>query len=82
MSLSTLGAGVVYTHVAAGGWHTVLLKSDGSATSFGSNMYGQCDMPDLPDGVSYVEVACGAHHTVLLKSDGIAAACGDNGYGQ
>ena len=82
MCLSTLEAGVVYTHVAAGSWHTVLLKSDGTATSFGSNMYGQCNIPDLPDGVSYVEVACGANHTVLLKSDGTAAACGENRSGQ
>ena len=40
---------------AAGGDHTVLLKSDGTAAAFGSNIYGQCNIPVLPasEGISY-----------------------------
>jgi len=39
--------GVAYTQVAAGGIHTVLLRSDGSAVACGGNNYGQCDTPPL-----------------------------------
>eukprot|EP00438_Fugacium_kawagutii_P033996 Skav211211 [mRNA] locus=scaffold934:85694:86911:- [translate_table: standard] len=66
-----------YTQVAAGGMHTVLLRSDGSAVACGSNSLGQCDIPPLGDGVTYAQVA-GNAHTVLLRSDGSAVACGYN----
>ena len=63
---------------AAGGYHTVLLKSDGTAAAVGDNDTGQCNIPALPVGVTYTQVAAGSEHTVLLKSDGTAAAFGDN----
>jgi len=73
---------------SAGGMHTVLLTSDGSAVAFGDNRFGQCDIPPLEEGISYTQVSAGlvgwqgASHTVLLKSDGTAVACGDNSWGQ
>ena len=67
---------------AAGGYHTVLLKSDGTAAAFGDNDSGQCNIPALPEGVTYTQAAAGGVHTVLLKSDGTAAAFGSNIYGQ
>eukprot|EP00747_Dinoflagellata_sp_TGD_P046758 gnl/TRDRNA2_/TRDRNA2_144616_c1_seq1.p1 gnl/TRDRNA2_/TRDRNA2_144616_c1~~gnl/TRDRNA2_/TRDRNA2_144616_c1_seq1.p1 ORF type:complete len:146 (-),score=18.35 gnl/TRDRNA2_/TRDRNA2_144616_c1_seq1:8-445(-) len=33
--------------IAAGGFHTVLLRSDGTAVACGSNGYGQCQIPSL-----------------------------------
>ena len=70
------------TQAAAGGLHTVLLKSDGTAAAFGGNGADQCNIPALPEGVTYTQAAAGGVHTVLLKSDGTAAAFGSNIYGQ
>ena len=73
---------------AAGGFHTVLLKSDGTATACGSHMQidrlqlTECNIPDLAEGVIYTHVAAGNRHTVLLKSDGTATAVGRNDCGQ
>eukprot|EP00438_Fugacium_kawagutii_P028058 Skav235476 [mRNA] locus=scaffold1269:252638:253342:+ [translate_table: standard] len=72
----------MYTQISAGGCHTVLLRSDGSAVASGSNRCRQCDIPCLDDGVTYTQVSAGSHHTVLLRSDGFAVACGGNSYGQ
>ncbi|CAK0800714.1 unnamed protein product [Prorocentrum cordatum] len=68
--------------VAAGGSHTVLLRSDGTAVAFGANLYDQCNVPALDGGLSYTQVAAGYLHTVLLRSDGTAVACGANDRGQ
>ena len=71
--------GVAYTQVEAGGIHTVLPRSDGSAVACGGNNDGQCDIPPLEEGLSYLQVFAGRFHTVLLRSDGFAVACGDSG---
>ncbi|CAK0907181.1 unnamed protein product, partial [Prorocentrum cordatum] len=68
--------------VAAGGRHTVLLRSDGTAVACGYNDEGQCDIPALVGDVTYTQVAAGGRHTVLLRSDGTAMACGYNDEGQ
>ena len=76
--------------VSAGGSHTVLLRSDGSAVAFGINVEGQCNIPKLEQGVSYTQVSAGfaipdSHtfsHTVLLRSDGRTVACGYDHYTQ
>jgi len=65
--------------VAAGGYHTVGLKSDGTVFAVGHNDYGQCDV-DSWTGVS--QVTAGGRHTVGLKSDGTVFAVGYNLYGQ
>merc|ERR1712076_158294 len=78
-----LADGATYAQVVAGSAHTVLLKSDGTAASCGSNGFGgQCDIPVWADGATYTQVAAGWGHTVLLKSDGTAVACGSNHHGQ
>lgn len=46
-------AGVSYAQVAAGDYHTVLLRSDGRAVACGSNRDGECDLPEMEPGVSY-----------------------------
>merc|ERR1712151_936162 len=67
---------------AAGANHTVLLRSDGTAATCGSNSNGKCDVPALEAGLTYTSVAAGAYYTVLLRSDGTAATCGSNDGGQ
>ncbi|CAK0881885.1 unnamed protein product [Prorocentrum cordatum] len=68
--------------VAAGGGHTALLRSDGTAVAFGENHNGQCNVPALDGGLSYTQVAAGSAHTALLRSDGTAVAFGANHSGQ
>ena len=69
-----LEPGVTYTQVAAGHYHTVLLKSNGTAIAFGEGRIGCLRIPELEEGVSYTQVAAGLYHTVLLRSDGRAVA--------
>jgi hypothetical protein len=65
--------------VAAGGYHTVGLKSDGTVVSVGQNYNGQCDVGGWTD---IVQVAAGRYHTVGVRSDGTVVAAGDNSYGK
>jgi len=59
--------------VAAGGWHTVGLKSDGTVVTVGDTYFGQCDVGDWTD---ITQVAAGEIHTVGLKNDGTVVAAG------
>ena len=48
-----------FVEVAAGRYHTVARRSDGTVVAWGDNWYGQCNVPALPSGLTYVEVAGG-----------------------
>lgn len=73
---------LTYIQVSAGGSHTVMLRSDGTAVASGSGSCERCDIPALVEGLKYIQVAAGGFHTVLLRSDGTAVACGDTSQGQ
>ena len=53
-SVPDLPAGVTYTHVAAGGCHSMLLRSDGGVVAFGSNHGGQCAIHSVKKGEGYI----------------------------
>ena len=53
--------------LAAGNYHTVGLKSDGTVNAAGWNNIGQCNVSGLTD---IVAVAAGVCHTVGLRADG------------
>ena len=65
--------------VAAGIWHTVGLKANGTVVAMGYNDYGQCDVDDWTD---IVATSAGGYYTVGLKADGTVVAVGDNTDGQ
>jgi alpha-tubulin suppressor-like RCC1 family protein len=67
------------TQVAAGGYHTVGLKSDSTAVAVGDKRYGQCAVRLWRD---IIQVATGCYHTVGLKDDGTVVAVGLNDDGQ
>jgi len=65
--------------VAAGGYHTVGLQSNGTVVAVGNNESGQCDVGEWID---IVQVAAGGYHTVGLQLDGTLVAAGDDTHGQ
>lgn len=65
--------------IAAGAFHTVGLKADGTVVAVGSNKCGQCDVNGWSN---IVAVAAGNFHTVGVKADGTVVAVGDNRFGE
>ena len=79
------------TAIAAGGYHTVSLKSDGTVWAWGYNSNGQLGDGTTTDRTTPVQVsglsgvtaiAAGDLYTVALKTDGTVWAWGYNGYGE
>ena len=69
--------------IAAGYYHSVALKSDGTVAAWGAGQtndsasnrdYGQCLVP--PGMTNVTAIAAGYFHTLALKSDGTVAAWG------
>jgi len=61
--------------VAAGGRHTVLLRSDGRAVACGSNAVGQRDIPEPDFGASYYQNGVERDVVVQLLVDDRSAVC-------
>ena len=80
------------TAIAAGEFHTVALKSNGTVWAWGRNDYGQVGdgttiEKHIPVSVSgltgiIIAISAGELHTVALKNDGTVWAWGRNNYGQ
>ncbi|ADL70068.1 S-layer domain protein [Thermoanaerobacterium thermosaccharolyticum DSM 571] len=77
--------------IAAGAYHTVALKNDGTVWAWGWNDCGQLGdgtttnrtIPVQVKGISdVVAIAAGMYHTVALKNDGTVWAWGDNEHDQ
>lgn len=65
--------------VAAGAYHSLALKEDGTVAAWGSNSSGQCDVPSgLTDVVA---IAAGDYHSIALKADGTVVSWGSSSYG-
>jgi hypothetical protein len=60
------------TAIAAGQYHTVALKSDGTVVAWGDNYYGQTNVPvAAQSGVT--AIAAGGYHTVAIVGAAVAA---------
>jgi len=65
--------------VAAGVYHTVGLRKDGTVVAVGNNTYGQCNVSGW---TNITQVSAGFYHTVGLCSNGTAVTAGSNSSGQ
>lgn len=77
--------------IAAGGDHTLALKSDGTVWSCGNNYHGQlgdgstkdkCSLVQASGLTNMIAVAAGQCHSVALKADGTVWTWGRNQSGQ
>src|SRR5690606_27370837 len=77
--------------VAAGGYHSLALKSDGTVWAWGDNTHGQLgngtyNSSSFPVQVKnltgVIAIAAGENHSLALKSDKTVWAWGANNYGQ
>ena len=77
--------------VAGGQYHSLALKSDGTAWAWGEGAYGQLgngspyeEYTPVPVSnlSSVIEIACGWNHSLAVTSNGTAWAWGKNTYGQ
>ena len=66
--------------IAAGGQHSVALKSNGSVQAWGSPADGRCDTPGVHSAAT--RVAAGRDHTLALLPSGEIIAWGSNAAGQ
>ena len=66
--------------IAAGGYHSLALKGDGSVVAWGENSEGESTV--LPGLSNVVAIAAGGTHSLALRSDGSLVAWGSNRAGE
>jgi hypothetical protein len=66
--------------VAAGSWHNVGLRADGTVAAWGDDSSGQTEVPSgLQDALV---IAAGGYHSLAIRANGTVVAWGANDYGQ
>ena len=78
--------------VYCGGYHTLILKNDGTLWSTGYNSHGQLGLGDGTNRTTFTKITtntddikqvyCGGYHTLILKNNGTLWGCGANDNGQ
>jgi alpha-tubulin suppressor-like RCC1 family protein len=66
--------------IAAGDFHSMAVRADGSVVTWGDNQQGQCTVPEGVTNV--VAVSGGGVHSLALKADGTVSAWGGDAAGQ
>jgi alpha-tubulin suppressor-like RCC1 family protein len=92
LTLAVSASGLTVSNMAAGGYHTLIVKSDGSLWACGRNeedqlgwdsSYQNASIPTRLAGISNVAaVAGGTYHSLALLADGTLRAWGQNNRGQ
>ncbi|HYV26645.1 MAG TPA: hypothetical protein VFA77_03870 [Candidatus Eisenbacteria bacterium] len=72
--------GARFTAIAAGAFHTLALKTNGTVVAWGKNYSGQATAPVAAQS-GVVAIAAGDSHTVALETNGSVVAWGRNDYG-
>ena len=62
--------------IAAGQYHSLALRADGSVTGWGTNWAGQASPP--PGILPAIAIAAGGHHSLALQADGTVTGWGRN----
>ncbi len=63
--------------IAAGGYHSLYLLSDGRVSASGLNTHGVTDVGDWRD---IIAICCGESHAMGLRADGTVVAVGDSSF--
>lgn len=82
-SLGQLNVSLVATNavaIAAGSWHSLLLRGDSSILAWGENYDGQCNVPNTL--VNPLVLAGGGYHSLALQANGTVVGWGANYDGQ
>lgn len=66
--------------IAAGGYHSLALRTDGSLAAWGNNFSGQCNIPTAATNLT--AIAGGGYHSLALRADGVILGWGDDSSGQ
>jgi hypothetical protein len=66
--------------IAAGAWHNLALRADGTVLAWGYDFYGQCDVP--PGLTDALAIAAGGYHNLALRANGTVWAWGYNDHSQ
>jgi hypothetical protein len=66
--------------IAAGAWHNLALKTDGTVVAWGENYDGQCNVPAGLKGAA--AIAAGGYHSLAIQSDATVLVWGANYNGQ
>ena len=65
--------------IAAGYYHTLGLRKDGTVVAVGDNKHGECNVAEW---TNIKAIAVGPTHSVGVRSDGTVIATGKNDYGE
>jgi alpha-tubulin suppressor-like RCC1 family protein len=90
LQATAIQAATTVTNIAAGAYHSLFLKSDGSLWATGDNYYGQLgdgtfnttNRPEQIVSSGVIQIAGGFGHSLFVKSDGSLWGMGWNAFGQ
>ena len=86
-----VGSLTTWLTIAAGFYHTIATKTDGTLWSWGRNGYGQLGLGNITNYSSpkqvgslttWLNITAGGYHTIATKTDGTLWSWGYNNYGQ
>jgi alpha-tubulin suppressor-like RCC1 family protein len=91
LSPAPVGSGTNWVAVAAGGGHSLGVRSDGTLWAWGRNYFGQLGLGDTANrlspapvgsGTNWVAMSAGYEHSLGVRSDGTLWAWGWNPHGE